>query len=371
MTTRLAATPPRSCGLAATLLLRRLAAGDREGAATALAQLAAAGDNWAAQLERDRLAGYVELRCRELGLHTRLPAAAKVAFRRAADEQRQRSTRCGELLAMANRQLGAAGIPFLTLKGLNLAVRFFGGRDHRFMWDVDLLVRHEDLGPALAALEKTGYLPPQAAMPGDIRRRGIHAIQVSGPLGALDMHHSLRVLPGIHCDDTLLWSNARGFSIDGTRYPTLSDPDTLLALALGLATDLATGKHNLKKVWDLYMVLRGMDAGTDWGAFFSDRDRDGSAGLVLNMVVFCLYLLDAAEDCPAAAALLGKRREALLIDSRETAVRCYGRGRRHPANRWLLARLLPVSTTRYWLSWAASLPGRHSFYKTGARGRKP
>ncbi|MFU8765766.1 MAG: nucleotidyltransferase family protein, partial [Haliea sp.] len=162
---------------------------------------------------------------------------------------------------------------------------------------------------------------------------------------------------------------AQTFTVDGVEYQTLSDLDTLLTVAVGLGTDIQTGQHNLKKIWDLYMILRVLDRDTDWDAFFARRSSEGSLRLVLNVLAFCLLLLGANSDCPHLTKALERRGKLLLVKTPEHALAIYGRPRRHLANRLLFSRLLPVSMPRYWASRVVTLPARLWHYRKPHRPR--
>lgn len=345
-------------------LLRLMLAGDNASATALLAALADDADTLCRQLEKSRLGGYFYMVASELPLHHYLPASGIAALEASAAQQVARARRCRDLLATIDQQLTGAGIPYLVIKGLYLAQRFFGGMDKRFMWDVDILVQPQDLHPAVHALASAG-LRPRAGARFDPRSPvwGIHAIEVRGDAGAVDIHHTIRRLPGVRFDMARMRENARTFAVDGIEYRTLSDLDTLLAVAVGLGTDIRTGRHNLKKIWDLFMILRALDPGADWDTFFAARDTEGSLKLVLNVVSFCLLVLDARDDCPRLAQALDQRQKLLLVKTAEQALTISQRPRRSLANRLLFSRLLPISIARYWTGWAATVPARLWYYR--------
>jgi len=325
-------------------------------------------------LRRTRLAGYFFCLVHASAAARCFPDASLLALEEAYREQVRRNDDNLRLMCAIRQQLGDASIPFLTIKGLYLAQRFFGDIHRRFMWDIDILVHSADLDGALAALAAIGYRGP----PGidvDSRRPfwGIHAVEVSGPGGKIDVHHVLRNLPGIHFDYARMWSEASEFSVGDEHFATLNATDTLLTAALGLGTDLQNGHHNLRKIWDIFIMLRALDDSTCWNTFFLAREREGSLKLLLNVFAFCLLVSGASlgsadrsttqPDCPRLVSALAMRRSLLLIPDRETAWKIFARPRQHPANRLLFSRLLPVSPLRYWLRWLATLAVRVWHYR--------
>jgi len=116
-------------------------------------------------------------------------------------------------------------------------------------------------------------------------------------------------------------------------------------------------------MWDIYMMLRQLDASVDWPGFFALREREGSLKLVLNVFAFCLLSLDAQEDCPAVQQAMSAHKQLILIKSAATAEAIFRRKRQHLANRLLFSRLLPVSPLIYWLRWLITLPVRVWHYR--------
>jgi len=315
-------------------------------------------------LEKSRLAGY---------LFTLITDSEWVALfppwaldRLAAGYQRQvgKNTANLALLQQLVILFREVPIPFVTLKGLYLAQHFFGDIRRRFMSDVDILVHSDDLEAALAAVARLG-LYPAAGIRVDPHNPiwGIHAVEVRGEAGTLDIHHAIRRLPNIHFDYDSLWDNATTFTIGETSLVSLCDTDTLLIAAVGLGADIQNSHHSLRKIWDIYMMLRQLDQSVDWAAFFAVRQREGSLKLVLNVFAFCLLLLDARDDCPAIQQAMSVHERLILIKSAEAAEAIFLRKRQHLANRFLFSRLLPVSPLFYWLRWLITLPVRVWHYR--------
>jgi hypothetical protein len=315
-------------------------------------------------LEKSRLAGYLFTLITDTEWVALFPPWA--LDRLAASYQRQVAKNTANLALL--RQLvilfREVSIPFVTLKGLYLAQHFFGDIRRRFMSDVDILVRSDDLEAALAGVARLG-LYPAAGIRVDPHNPawGIHAVEVRGQAGTLDIHHAIRNLPNIHFDYDSLWDNATEFTVGDTSLFSLCATDTLLIAAVGLGADIQNSHHSLRKIWDIYMMLRQLDKSVDWANFFAVRQREGSLKLVLNVFAFCLLLLDAQDDCPAVLEAMSAHERLILIKSAETAERIFLRKRQNLANRLLFSRLLPVSPLFYWLRWLITLPVRVWHYR--------
>lgn len=96
--------------------------------------------------------------------------ASRSLERRAADLQRQwwREHRVRQsLLFLQTRRVCEAldSLPFLTLKGLALGTRLYGASEWRSTGDIDILLKLDELGSAVEALAKVGFVPKPGARP--------------------------------------------------------------------------------------------------------------------------------------------------------------------------------------------------------------
>mgnify|MGYP001823553798 FL=1 len=310
-------------------------------------------------LARWRLAGYTYQLIDQAGLSDAVLPTALDLLARNFELNVDRSNRCAKLLNRINRELTAASVPFLAFKGIYLAQRFFGGAANRYMWDIDILVRQEHMPDAIAALSGAGLQPsPGISFDGGNRLWGIHAVEVRGEAGKVDVHQSIRGIPGMQFDQDTFWRRARAFDLNGVSYLSLDDQDTLLVTTLGLGADLQNSHHRLRKIWDIYIMLLAMDDETDWNFFFSEREKEGSLKLVVNMLSFCLKLIVRTGKMVKHNADLANHSELLMISDKQRAEAVFFRPKQHLANRLMFSRLLPVSPAFYFANWLISLPVR-------------
>jgi len=340
-------------------LMRSLALQDEVSARSLLQSNSAEVELLCPDLARWRLAGYVYSLIDEAGLKALLTATAAQILEQNFRLNVDRSEACKKLLNEVNLKLSSEFIPFVTMKGLYLAQRFFGSTCKRYMWDLDILVHYEHLEKALGALSESG-LRSSSGLTIDAGRShwGIHAVEVRGEAGKVDIHHVIRSLPGVQLDVTDFWGNAREFDLEGNSYLTLSDEDTLLTALLGLGADIQSSHHRLRKIWDIYIMLQLLDKEMDWEAFFDARQQEGSLNLVVNMMSFCLNLVGTSTGMENLQVALTNRSGILLIKSRQMAEDIFLRRKQHPSNRLLFARMLPVSSLQYFMNWLISLPVR-------------
>tara|TARA_R110000823_G_scaffold295738_3_gene415586 strand:- start:35405 stop:36502 length:1098 start_codon:yes stop_codon:yes gene_type:complete len=353
-------------------LLRYLVDGDIDSAAGYFPDDKAARDSLLALLGRNQLGGYFHLLIKDGPLQSLLPAVEAAELEKAYLTQAERAHSHLVLLKQLQQCFERRNVPFVVLKGLYISHRFFGDISKRFMWDLDVLVHPEDLQLALEAAESMG-LAPTAELPVDVTdpRWGIHAVELADQRGKVDIHIALRNLPGIHIDLDRQWRHARPYTIDGAPLPCASDEDTLFLCCLGLGTDMRRGRFNLRKVWDVYLMLRQIDGTIDWPAFLAQRDREGALQLVINTLAFVIFLIDCAEECPSVVAALQPHSRRLIIGSTEDALALYGRRQSTLHNHRLFSRLLPIPAWRYWLQWLVTAPARRLYYRGTGPKKKP
>ncbi len=349
-----------------TDLMRCLMRGDTAAARNILDKMAGQMDGLVALLQSNRLAGYFYVLIKDTPILSRFPSETVTALEDQYHRQAQSSQRNLRLIAAIRQRFDDAELPFLTLKGLYQSQRFFGDINHRFMWDLDILVHPGDLDAAIAEVQKVGLALRSAELV-DVRKGlwGIHAVEMRGEAGKVDIHIALRNLPGMQFDYDTIWRNSHSFDVHGINLPTICDADTLLMATLGVATDIQRGAHNLRKIWDIYILLLQLDPLTDWDTFFSHREQEGSLKMILNVFSFVVQLLDVSADCPQLATSMSRRKSLLLITSEAQAVAVFERRRKHLANRILFSRLLPVLAVRYWAQWLLLTPLRFLYYRKG------
>jgi hypothetical protein len=159
-------------------------AGDPDALAALAADPAGAG---LAQLHR--LGPALALRARRLGIE----GPSVDAWRRSLMGVTAHRLRIDEGLARLGSVLGAAGVPWLPIKGSDLGSRVYDRPEERPAGDVDVLVAHADYLRARSALEAAGWrsLASGARIDAYLLEEG-YAWQATDPTGLLlEVHHRL------------------------------------------------------------------------------------------------------------------------------------------------------------------------------------
>lgn len=239
----------------------------------------------------------------------RLPPAFVAKLHEVRAEQPRRRERLLRGARAVDATLAAAGIDHLFIKGFHLALLLYGDVCLRHQFDVDVLVRPLDFEPALEALGEAGWVLSDAERLPPIRRRAPdawHALTLRQPGCAVDLHWALRhrALPRI--DEEPVWGRRRSYGIDGARFETLSDADTLAYLILTIGFELRRATLRAKLWLDLERALERVGPGIDWDAFLSAREAEGLLPLFVDVLaVFTNVWGDVRE--PLALCLARSR----------------------------------------------------------------
>lgn len=215
--------------------------------------------------------------------------------------------------------LTEAEVPLLFLKGVPLALRYYGDLGLRPMADVDILVPHPEADRALDVVEGLGWRDV-----GGVSRAQLHRTHHGSGLrhpdgGDLDLHWHLGtplLIPGDeeHSSDDF-WAAAEALSIPqhGIEGRTLAPTDMLLHV---ITHGLWSGSGStVRWIADAAVVLR--DAPIDWDRLVDQAVRRRVAPLVGDAL---RYLGDDLEVAAVPAATLrelrqssGSRRERRLL----------------------------------------------------------
>lgn len=104
----------------------------------------------------------------------------------------------------------------------------------------------------------------------------------------------------------------------------------------------------MKQLVDPLLLVRDVDARTDWEGFLACRERENLAGITIN--VLALDVLDARAECPRLASVLDRRRDAVVHGDRAGALTLLAAPRKARANLAWFGRVYPGSLAHY-LAW--------------------
>ena len=213
------------------------------------------------------------------------------------------------LLTIA-RGLGAAGVPFVVLKGVPLAYRIFGRLDARRIRDNDILVHPGDVDRALGVLRDCGYEPLRPGLPAskEFRRTNQRAMLHRLPTGGVvhaELHRTAFHPSFFEVPEEIEWGHTQPFELHGVTVRVFDEPLTLLHLAAHFA------QHAFSEAW----ILR--DVAAAWNTWHRDIDRDELLRLARDtgtgpVLEFALRAAQEMDLLLAPAPLTASRRVAVL-----------------------------------------------------------
>ncbi|HEX8995501.1 MAG TPA: sugar transferase [Ktedonobacterales bacterium] len=189
------------------------------------------------------------------------------------------------VLARILAAFAARGVEAIAVKGVALALRYYGEPALRPAGDIDLLVRREDIGACAAALESLGCHPrigmgnPREFYPLFFRTL---VFQYSADV-TIELHWELTnlplYLPRLRASQEL-WDRAEHIEIAGQAARYLAPADELRYLALH-----AIVQHGdvQRAIWlvDIAELARNLPPTWDWDAFVAETGSLGLASPVL------------------------------------------------------------------------------------------
>ena len=311
-------------------------------------------------LDQHRLGVFCYSRIIELQLQALFPASLLEPLEIQYSQQQQRNQALLNSLQLIDSRFRSAGIDYLLLKGLYLADRFWHNLDRRFCWDLDLMVRSEDVDRAVTVLSACRFAKPAYTFGLErTARRVTHALECKRDDGlSIDLHWTFRKWPGVRFDDNQIWHQCHNYRIAGGQaFPVPSDEQLLILMLVGIAADIERGHCRMRGLWDIYRMLQDISE-IDWSAFLIKREAEGLLRLMVNVLALVLYQLGCHDEFPILVRAMNDYSDRLQIVNETEARELLTRPPQSLANRWWFARLQPAPIWLYGLWWTGTLPVR-------------
>jgi hypothetical protein len=291
-----------------------------------------------------------------------LPEAARTRLLMSAEMQSAAADSCLQHLAELDDFFYALNLPFIVLKGPELAVRFGRGAASRGYRDIDILVREGDRSAVCRELEKSGYHRLSRHFLGAAASAHFnHAADYARDGRLLDLHWCISRLPGLRIANRELFMRAESLRLGGRTVSTLCPSDELLVLLLSSFADIQRGYLRLQPFVDIAAVS-GLMSPQQWDLFFEARREDRSDRI-------CRAVLELVVSLFSLQGRVGGLEPHLsdpVAPSKAIRVLLPSPGGRK-AKRWAMKHL-PVTNAGYFAWWAVSLPFRtaasHPFFRT-------
>lgn len=274
-----------------------------------------------------------------------------------------------ELFRLIDR-LQASAVDVLLLKGPHTAQRFLGDVHLRQYGDLDLLIRRDQLPAAMRTLEEDGYRRRSKVL-GSVRASTYftHGFDYRKGDFPLDLHWALGSHVSYRIDEASLWSRSEPLRLEERECSVLCDEHALAFHLLSMFEDLDRGALRLKGFVDLDAMLRALDPGLDWRAFFTARDREGTGRLCRAVLRLFCDALACGDRFPRLSQTQAEDPRFGESDPEAETLALLSHARGAPLNHRWAARHYDCSRAAAYAWWATSLPFRLAVYRPGRVAR--
>ena len=273
-------------------------------------------------------------------------------------------------LKLLSSTFSRAGQEFILLKGPYMAQRFYGSLDRRVFWDIDILVKKNDLKQAAHLLTRSGFKrTSRIILNKALTIYFTHALDFAKPGVAVDLHWALRNRPSYNFNYQNIWGNRQPFHLDDALLYVLSDQHALVLNLISIFNDIEVAKMRLRSLVDLYMMTKAIDPTLDWNQFLEDREPENILKISVNMLDLLLSLFDCHREFPDLARVIYQRKGFLELNDPETVRKLMMYSRVGMPHRTWAARLYQGSRLRLLLWWIISSPFRRGAYRSGKSSR--
>jgi len=157
---------------------------------------------------------------------------------------------------LLSRLLTSKGNDFIVLKAPYVATRFLGSIDRRQFYDLDILIRREDLQAVERLLCDCGYKRKSTVLfSRTLTTHFTHALDFAKSNVALDLHWLLSANAAHSLDYNSIWRERQAFALQKHTFYVLSEEYEVVFSLISIFKDLERGVARLKAFVDLYFIL--------------------------------------------------------------------------------------------------------------------
>jgi hypothetical protein len=265
--------------------------------------------------------------------------------------------------------LTAAGHEFLLLKGPYLAIRFFGGMERREFYDLDILIRREDLPAVERLLLSSGYTRRSSVLLNEaLTAYFTHALDFAKPGVRVDLHWLLSANAAHSLDYDAIWHQRQVFLLRNHPFSVLPAEYEVVFSLISIFKDLERGAACLKAFVDLYLILSVHSRRLDWPQFLENRKRERLLRVSVNMLALFLELFNCADRFPEVAAAVGREHGLVKRVSSEDIVALLEAAPGTLRNKLWASSIYECSRIHVLLWWGLSLPFRLAVHQPDKYG---
>ncbi|MHC5035122.1 MAG: nucleotidyltransferase domain-containing protein [Planctomycetota bacterium] len=297
------------------LLLRCIGVGVRRDEAARLDRLA--GSQWDSMVRKSILLGLGPLlakRVKAAESHVRIPPAVRSQLRETYVSSAAANLRLYDELSRALVGLRDDGVAVIVLKGAFLAEAVYGDIALRYMSDVDLLVRKEDLARAEASLLRVGFRSFQRwgrHVKGTFRGRGATVMEVHADVARSRAPFQISVSD--------LWNRTRPARIAGVEVLALCPEDQILHLCVH-ASHAHRFEMGLRPLCDISETVRCYEGAMYWPQLQHTAEQYGVGTYVYYPLLLAKKLLGADIPAETLSSLKPKASNPEFVETLERYV---------------------------------------------------
>ena len=224
------------------------------------------------------------------GVLNRIPAQLAERFARARHMNRRRNERILEQTAGICTSLSRRGLQVMILKGIPVSHEYYGDPGLRLLYDLDLLVRPEQLARTLQVMSELGYVP---FFPDSDAGRQVLLWQPKRHLwdaeGVFDPERPLLIeihtqawesgWHGFRLRSSLdFWRDPRRLELSGFTFDCPREETVLVQLAVHYACNVLESSARLMHLLDVGLLLRARSHALDWAEVIHDIGVCRAAG---------------------------------------------------------------------------------------------
>jgi hypothetical protein len=202
-----------------------------------------------------------------------------------------RNMRIYSLLKLIIKGFNERNIPVILLKGVALAEKVYGNIGLRSMYDIDFLVKKEDMEKVEGLLTELHCLPDLESEEGKSYHNRYFDKERSI---AIEVHWDIENTPNpFSLDIQEIWERAKKIEMNGTHAFIFSPEDLILYLCLHSAYHHKFLKHviTLKQICDISEVIRCYRERLDWSQVEALAQKYGLSKLVYSTLFIVETLL--------------------------------------------------------------------------------
>ena len=254
---------------------------------------------------------------------------------------------------------------FIVLKGPYVATRFLGSIDRRQFYDLDILIRIEELQAVERLLCDCGYKRRSTVLfSRSLTTRFTHALDFAKSNVALDLHWLLSANAAHSLDYNSIWRERQPFVLQNHTFYVLSDEYEVVFSLISIFKNLERGVARLKAFVDLYFILASVSQRINWEQFLANRKRERILGISLNVLSLFLNVFECADKFPELATVVDRNRNLLKSISSENIEGLFSASPGAFKNRLWATDLYDCSRTHVFLWWVVSLPFRLAVHES-------